>query len=252
MLSPHASSSARKRRQRELDQVEGRPVRRSRQLADRRRGKKFEREIADSCRALRLWSWSPDDVGLQLAGPKRPGDRLATYNGLACLIECKATAADEIKFAVVKRHQRDHLEANDRARGVGLVLVKHCTRKPRVFAVPITRWRSLNLLGKASLSLLDGYRPADLVELRRRRVREPHPEIPNPVVWDLRPVLDELLTGRLAWLIRQYGDHVEEIRLLRELGVAALSARPNLQILRREIDQLMAFRIRQHTEALCG
>lgn len=167
------------------------------------RGKRFRDELQLTLRMLRVWRHCFDNTG-HVHGPKRPADLIGTWRGFSVLLEAKETAQSAIAFSRVEIHQEKNLrrQAVD-SNGLALVAIRwSIPRRPRAFLVPWETWESLPAqLGRQSLPLKDGARPAGVIEVFRGRVRpEDDPTGFNELVWDIRPALDHLIRPRLALL----------------------------------------------------
>lgn len=166
------------------------------------RGAGFEQEIRDAFQALRVWNRNLNNVGKlicdvclsRLVKPKRDGDREACWRGFLVLAECKETAVSRIQLDRVESHQWRALESVARAGGIALVLVKW-TRPGRAFTFTIEEWNALAARGEKGVALPAG------TEMQKARVRETVMlGEPNPLVWDLRAVLDREIQKRLPTL----------------------------------------------------
>lgn len=174
-------------------------------MAKRRLGIKFQEEIQEALKMLDCWKHNLDHIGELFCSecgalhkqPKRKADLIAFYRRTGWLLECKEIRATRLPWSRLERHQEDALLKAARS-GFGLVLIKQILkpRPPRVFALAIQDWQHLRDEGHlgASLPLADDQRPPLVYELRRECVRQNVIlGTPNPPVWNLKPILDDLI-----------------------------------------------------------
>lgn len=191
-------------------------------------GSRFRDELSESLKALQglgCWKHCFDNVGKQFhrcprcsqvmhsTSSQRPADLMAIYRGHGVVIEAKETSEPRIDWDRLEPHQCRHLSAVHRAGGLALVAVRWCIPKaPRMFVVPYVEWTTMaDKSGRKSLALLEGKRPGPpwLWEVFKARIlTDPGLGIPNPLVWDLRPVLDHHLALHVerAGFLLQTGD----------------------------------------------
>lgn len=187
------------------------------------KGSRFRDELSEAMKALRgqgCWRHCFDDVGAQFhkcprcfqpvhaSSSKRPADLAAVYHGHGVILEAKETVAPRISWDRLEDHQQRSLDAVEAAGGTALVAIRWGIEgAPRVFVVSWRDWEALQASsGRKSLPLDDLQRPGPPIcwELARARVLDnPGQGIPNPLVWDLRPVLDFYLRRHLRALSGQ-------------------------------------------------
>lgn len=163
-------------------------------------GKAFEKEVSLACKAASVFFVNPND-------PNPVCDKIGCYRrtigntsiGISLLIEAKECRTSRFKFSRISDRERTHLNAHLTAGGLGLILIKLVSSRPRAWGVPWEDWLELEdgcgydagsvrqLRGSASISLMDGLRPATLIELEKiSRLNS----LGN--AWDLRPLLTEI------------------------------------------------------------
>lgn len=145
-------------------------------------GKKFENEIAQSCKALGAWTYSGND--------RYPlCDRVACYKGLFLLLEAKDCSTDIFALKRVSQRERAQLRSVAKNGGHSVLLFKWATNRPRMFAITWEDFEELeqglgfvppwdlpkgqrNPRGSASISLDDRFRPPTFYEAKKVQLKD--------------------------------------------------------------------------------
>ena len=149
-------------------------------------GKKLEADLAAACD--RLNAWGHNSNSLLPACDRLAGIpcRMAADNehpfALMTIIEAKECCSASFPLERITRNERMHLGQVVRAHGMAVVVIKHMLKAPRYFATHWVDWLEMEdeigfvfdsvgrrKSGSASVSLLDGSRPATMLEIYKEK-----------------------------------------------------------------------------------
>lgn len=157
------------------------------------RGKAWEAELGQALKNCTLWRYNTNDFNPAC-------DWASAYRGLAILLEAKEVHSDRLDFSSVSPLERQHLAAVHRAGGFAAVAIKRAG--PNIGRAWLVNWGDFEQLretiGRASIPLKDGSRPASLTELTR--IQRPHG---LGRCWDLDAVFAPWLL-RYTWRLIEY------------------------------------------------
>ena len=126
------------------------------------KGKEWEAQLGTALKAAKAWKFNSNNYN-------PASDFTANWKGLGMLLEAKETHSDTLAFSAVTDNQVRLLAAVHEAGGFAAVAIcRAYPNKRRAFLCHWPAWLHLQAtIGRKSIPLKDGQRPAELVELAR-------------------------------------------------------------------------------------